>query len=113
MAAAFCIFPSWERVASLGHYGKAAAAAVDAYESQAIGIFLSSDAALRRSRERLSKVKGRVDSSRRVEGMETKVAGSVTGPLKRVRYYDVFNGDADGLCALHQLRLADPFELAA
>ena len=21
---------------------------------------------------------------------------------------DVFNGDADGLCALHQLRLADP-----
>ncbi len=24
--------------------------------------------------------------------------------------YDVFNGDADGLCALHQLRLADPRE---
>jgi hypothetical protein len=23
-------------------------------------------------------------------------------------FYDVFNGDADGLCALHQLRLADP-----
>jgi hypothetical protein len=23
-------------------------------------------------------------------------------------YYDAFNGDADGLCALHQLRLADP-----
>ena len=23
-------------------------------------------------------------------------------------HYDVFNGDADGLCALHQLRLADP-----
>ncbi len=23
-------------------------------------------------------------------------------------YYDVFNGDADGICALHQLRLADP-----
>lgn len=23
-------------------------------------------------------------------------------------YYDVFNGDADGLCALHQLRLAEP-----
>ena len=22
--------------------------------------------------------------------------------------YDVFNGDADGICALHQLRLADP-----
>ncbi len=24
------------------------------------------------------------------------------------RYYDVFNGDADGICALHQLRLAEP-----
>lgn len=23
-------------------------------------------------------------------------------------YYDVFNGDADGICALHQLRLANP-----
>ncbi|MSQ58128.1 MAG: acetyltransferase [Betaproteobacteria bacterium] len=23
-------------------------------------------------------------------------------------YFDIFNGDADGLCALHQLRLADP-----
>ena len=23
-------------------------------------------------------------------------------------FYDIFNGDADGLCALHQLRLADP-----
>ena len=27
-----------------------------------------------------------------------------------VRTIDVFNGDADGLCALHQLRLADPAE---
>src|SRR5688572_4499304 len=27
-----------------------------------------------------------------------------------MRYYDVFNGDADGICALHQLRLADPRE---
>ena len=27
------------------------------------------------------------------------------GALKQ---YDVFNGDADGICALHQLRLADP-----
>jgi hypothetical protein len=34
--------------------------------------------------------------------METQAAGSVTGPLKCVRYYNVFNGDADGLCALHQ-----------
>lgn len=25
-----------------------------------------------------------------------------------VRYFDVFNGDADGLCALHQLRLDQP-----
>lgn len=25
-------------------------------------------------------------------------------------HYDVFNGDADGICALHQLRLADPKE---
>jgi hypothetical protein len=25
-------------------------------------------------------------------------------------YYDIFNGDADGLCALHQLRLAEPRE---
>jgi hypothetical protein len=24
--------------------------------------------------------------------------------------YDAFNGDADGICALHQLRLADPQE---
>jgi hypothetical protein len=24
------------------------------------------------------------------------------------KYYDIFNGDADGLCALHQLRLARP-----
>lgn len=25
-------------------------------------------------------------------------------------YFDAFNGDADGLCALHQLRLAEPLE---
>jgi hypothetical protein len=25
-----------------------------------------------------------------------------------MEYYDVFNGDADGICALHQLRLAEP-----
>ena len=24
------------------------------------------------------------------------------------KYYDIFNGDADGLCALHQLRLEEP-----
>ena len=27
-----------------------------------------------------------------------------------MKYYDVFNGDADGICALHQLRLADPID---
>src|SRR5262249_17490974 len=27
-----------------------------------------------------------------------------------MRYFDVFNGDADGLCALQQLRLADPVD---
>jgi hypothetical protein len=27
-----------------------------------------------------------------------------------MRYHDVFNGDADGICALHQLRLADPLD---
>jgi hypothetical protein len=27
-----------------------------------------------------------------------------------IRTIDVFNGDADGLCALHQLRLADPID---
>ena len=27
-----------------------------------------------------------------------------------MNYYDVFNGDADGICALHQLRLAKPRE---
>jgi hypothetical protein len=25
-----------------------------------------------------------------------------------MKYFDVFNGDADGICALHQLRLAEP-----
>jgi len=27
-----------------------------------------------------------------------------------MKYYDVFNGDADGICALHQMRLANPIE---
>ena len=27
-----------------------------------------------------------------------------------MKYIDVFNGDADGICALHQLRLADPVD---
>ncbi|MCW8827304.1 MAG: DHH family phosphoesterase, partial [Gammaproteobacteria bacterium] len=25
-------------------------------------------------------------------------------------YYDIFNGDADGICALHQLRLQHPID---
>ena len=24
-----------------------------------------------------------------------------------MKFYDIFNGDADGICALHQLRLAE------
>ena len=27
-----------------------------------------------------------------------------------MKYYDVFNGDADGICALHQMRLAQPLQ---
>jgi len=27
-----------------------------------------------------------------------------------MKHYDVFNGDADGICALHQMRLAEPIE---
>jgi len=27
-----------------------------------------------------------------------------------MNYYDVFNGDADGICALHQMRLANPLQ---
>jgi hypothetical protein len=27
-----------------------------------------------------------------------------------MKHFDVFNGDADGICALHQLRLADPVQ---
>lgn len=27
-----------------------------------------------------------------------------------MKYFDVFNGDADGICALHQLRLAEPVD---
>lgn len=30
-----------------------------------------------------------------------------------MRYVDVFNGDADGMCALHQLRLAEPLPATA
>ena len=27
-----------------------------------------------------------------------------------VKFYDIFNGDADGICALHQLRLSQPHD---
>ncbi|RDH85631.1 MAG: acetyltransferase [endosymbiont of Galathealinum brachiosum] len=27
-----------------------------------------------------------------------------------MQYFDIFNGDADGICALHQMRLANPLE---
>src|SRR5258708_4614010 len=27
-----------------------------------------------------------------------------------MRHFDVFNGDADGICSLHQLRLAEPVD---
>ena len=37
-----------------------------------------------------------------------EAAGSHDG--RAMNYYDVFNGDADGICALHQLRLADPLD---
>lgn len=30
--------------------------------------------------------------------------------MTQAAYYDIFNGDADGICALHQLRLAEPRE---
>jgi hypothetical protein len=32
----------------------------------------------------------------------------MTALMGTMRYIDVFNGDADGLCSLHQLRLAEP-----
>lgn len=39
----------------------------------------------------------------------TPCEASPSAPLAH-RTYDVFNGDADGICALHQLRLAYPLE---
>src|SRR5437764_5408326 len=33
-----------------------------------------------------------------------------TFPYHGMTHYDVFNGDADGICALHQLRLEAPRE---
>jgi len=39
----------------------------------------------------------------------TRVAfGGGVAEFSGMKYFDVFNGDADGICALHQLRLAEP-----
>jgi hypothetical protein len=32
----------------------------------------------------------------------------LNNPATSMKFYDIFNGDADGICALHQLRLAEP-----
>lgn len=32
----------------------------------------------------------------------------LSNPATSMKFYDIFNGDADGICALHQLRLAEP-----
>lgn len=34
----------------------------------------------------------------------------LNNPATSMKFYDIFNGDADGICALHQLRLAEPCE---
>jgi len=35
--------------------------------------------------------------------------GNLMGnPATSMKFYDIFNGDADGICALHQLRLEEP-----
>src|SRR6185312_14929592 len=47
------------------------------------------------------------EASPRTIGSTTPALPCHTGAM---RSYDVFNGDADGICALHQLRLADPVD---
>ena len=42
--------------------------------------------------------------------MNTPISGPDPVTVSGLRAYDVFNGDADGICALHQLRLAYPRE---
>src|SRR6185295_2164578 len=39
-----------------------------------------------------------------------KPARDESGYTSVMQFYDIFNGDADGICALQQLRLADPRE---
>ena len=39
---------------------------------------------------------------------ETTIDSSLVTLGTFMQYFDVFNGDADGICALHQLRLAEP-----
>src|SRR5260221_14758424 len=36
--------------------------------------------------------------------------GSAGSACVTMRFYDIFNGDADGICALQQLRLSEPRE---
>jgi hypothetical protein len=43
-----------------------------------------------------------------VPQLKAKAATITTFPGVPVNQYDVFNGDADGICALHQWRLNDP-----
>jgi len=43
-------------------------------------------------------------------GMRRTGDASIRSGLHGMRFYDIFNGDADGLCALIQLRLAEPRE---
>jgi hypothetical protein len=48
---------------------------------------------------------GGIHGSRNTRGVQRR---SWRGKLNGVAFYDIFNGDADGICALHQLRLAQP-----
>lgn len=42
--------------------------------------------------------------------MASELFAATARPIRAPLAYDVFNGDADGICALHQLRLAHPKE---
>lgn len=41
---------------------------------------------------------------------KNSTCGELKRQFSRMKLYDVFNGDADGLCALQQIRLAEPAE---
>ena len=36
------------------------------------------------------------------------IGNLMSNPAASMKFYDIFNGDADGICALHQLRLEQP-----